>query len=505
MPSCGKGSLAEKIYDNDHSLPWARREKWARQIVYGLSEIHEAGFTHGSLSLSHVLIDDVDEIKLISPGARRCDEGWVAPEFLPLIRNNDFQRVSGQPSVESELYQLGMVLWALATQDDQPEKQKRPLRFGESSDVPFWYRYMVETCLNDRPSLRIPSTQLLSMFPSVVENFGDIDSDNGVINTLTEVEADSESDIDDDVFDTASIASIETSITSASAFEPVTKQATAAFIDLLYTTIDFGDMARSALERDCITADRLRNGIRRLLKLLSRDLSLELQNPGHRDVCNFLMTFSRGISANVMDKSGMPQATQQSRPSNNPAETARKRQRRRENVVEIWDDESDDSDESDTKEPIRPFDITGLLDLVASSQAFHVFITSILDLVNPTLESRLRLLSQSVVGKESSDELQQVISELLYSRPLDISISGNISVSWLDLAKQFIENYTGQEWDWSPSCKARKTLSNRHSRLSWTCVSLLAIRVQIVDNNSTISRYAARHVVQIFHGNSPTP
>lgn len=36
-----KGALIDVIFDHKGELPWRRRERWARQIVQGLSEIHE--------------------------------------------------------------------------------------------------------------------------------------------------------------------------------------------------------------------------------------------------------------------------------------------------------------------------------------------------------------------------------------------------------------------------------------------------------------------------------
>jgi hypothetical protein len=36
-----KGALIDVIFDNKGNLPWQRRERWAKQIVQGLSEIHE--------------------------------------------------------------------------------------------------------------------------------------------------------------------------------------------------------------------------------------------------------------------------------------------------------------------------------------------------------------------------------------------------------------------------------------------------------------------------------
>ena len=158
-----RGALLDVIYDHDHSLPWRTREKWARQIVHGLSEIHEAGFVQGDFTLSNIVIDDGWDAKIIDMNRRGCPVGWEPPEATPLIESG--QRIAMYIGVKSDLYQLGMVLWALATEEDEPEAHGRPLRLGADVQVPGWYRRIVEVCLSDDPRRRIQALQLLSMFP----------------------------------------------------------------------------------------------------------------------------------------------------------------------------------------------------------------------------------------------------------------------------------------------------------------------------------------------------
>ncbi|KAG6366404.1 hypothetical protein INS49_000581 [Diaporthe citri] len=133
-----QGALIDVLFDHDHSLPWFRRERWARQIVEGLSEIHESGFVQGDFTLSNIVIDDEDNAKIIDINRRGCPVGWEPPEATPLIDSN--QRISMYIGVKSDLYQLGMVLWALAEQEDEPEAHGRPLRLQEGLDVPEWGR-----------------------------------------------------------------------------------------------------------------------------------------------------------------------------------------------------------------------------------------------------------------------------------------------------------------------------------------------------------------------------
>ncbi|KAK9422465.1 hypothetical protein SUNI508_04821 [Seiridium unicorne] len=161
-----KGALIDIVYDaQEHGLdlPWTTREKWARQIVQGLSDIHEAGFVQGDFTLSNIVIDEDDNAKIIDINRRGCPVGWEPPEATPLIESN--QRISMYIGVKSDLYQLGMVLWALAMLEDEPEAHRRPLRLDPEIEVPKWYRRMVENCLHENPRVRLQATALLAMFP----------------------------------------------------------------------------------------------------------------------------------------------------------------------------------------------------------------------------------------------------------------------------------------------------------------------------------------------------
>ncbi|KAI0525931.1 hypothetical protein F5B22DRAFT_657169 [Xylaria bambusicola] len=164
-----KGALIDVIYDSqergDHELPWVAREKWARQIVQGLSDIHETGFVQGDFTLSNIVIDSFGNAKIIDINRRGCPVGWEPPEATPLIDSN--QRISMYIGVKSDLYQLGMVLWALAALEDEPEAHPRPLYLRPELDVPSWYREIVDICLHENPRVRMQATTLLTKFPEI--------------------------------------------------------------------------------------------------------------------------------------------------------------------------------------------------------------------------------------------------------------------------------------------------------------------------------------------------
>lgn len=158
-----QGALIDVIYDHGHRLPWPRREKWARQIVEGLSEVHEAGFVQGDFTLSNIVVDEYDNAKIIDINRRGCPVGWEPPEATALIESS--QRISMYIGVKSDLYQLGMVLWALAEQEDEPENHGRPLILSRDPEVPDWYKAVVRICLADNPRHRVQALDLLRLFP----------------------------------------------------------------------------------------------------------------------------------------------------------------------------------------------------------------------------------------------------------------------------------------------------------------------------------------------------
>jgi serine/threonine protein kinase len=164
-----QGALVDIIYDEckdaKRSIPWTRREKWARQIIHGLADIHDSGFVQGDFTVSNVVIDHEDDAKIIDVNRRGCPIGWEPPEATALVESN--QRLSLYIGVKSDLYQLGMVLWAVAMEEDEPEIQGRPLVLGPEVNVPDWYRQITEICLNYDPRSRLGASSLIEMIPQL--------------------------------------------------------------------------------------------------------------------------------------------------------------------------------------------------------------------------------------------------------------------------------------------------------------------------------------------------
>ncbi|KAJ5604546.1 hypothetical protein N7510_009700 [Penicillium lagena] len=158
-----QGALVDLLYEQRGTISFARRERWANQIVQGLCEIHESGYVQGDFTLSNIVVDGDDNAKIIDINRRGCPVGWEPPEIAVKIESN--QRISMYIGVKTDLYQLGMTLWALAMEEDEPERQPRPLLLGPEVAVPDYYRRLVEICLNPTPRHRLSAKELLSFFP----------------------------------------------------------------------------------------------------------------------------------------------------------------------------------------------------------------------------------------------------------------------------------------------------------------------------------------------------
>ena len=138
--------------------------KMARQVAQGLSDIHEAGFVQGDFTLGNIVIDAEDDAKIIDINRRGCPVGWEPPELVDPITNG--QKIGMMIGVKTDLFQLGMVLWAIAEQVDEPESIERPILLYEKSDetIPDWYREILEILLDDRPQRRPTAKDIVRMF-----------------------------------------------------------------------------------------------------------------------------------------------------------------------------------------------------------------------------------------------------------------------------------------------------------------------------------------------------
>ncbi|KAK2740734.1 hypothetical protein FQN57_005966 [Myotisia sp. PD_48] len=170
-----KGALADLFYDEKGNIKWERRVKWAKQVISGLADIHEAGFVQGDFTVSNVVVDINDDAKIIDINRRGCPIGWEPPEFIQKLENK--QRISMYIGVKSDLYQLGMTLWAIAMEEDEPGRRPRPINIPPDADVPGYFREIIEICMSENPKHRLAAKDLLAKFPHVEVSHNAEDAD----------------------------------------------------------------------------------------------------------------------------------------------------------------------------------------------------------------------------------------------------------------------------------------------------------------------------------------
>jgi len=159
-----KGAVVDILYDNKGRIPWEHRELWARQAITGLRDIHEEGYVQGDFTLSNIVVNKDNDAKIIDINRRGCPVGWEPPEIAQKIAST--QRISMYIGEKSDLFQLGMTLWALAMDDDEPERHDPPLMTADfPADVPEWFRNVVRICLSQRPRDRLSAKELVKLFP----------------------------------------------------------------------------------------------------------------------------------------------------------------------------------------------------------------------------------------------------------------------------------------------------------------------------------------------------
>lgn len=163
-----QGSLADMFFDFKGNITWSRRERWARQIIKGLADIHEAGFVQGDFTVSNIVVDENDDAKIIDINRRGCPIGWEPPEFIKKIESK--QRISMYIGVKSDIFQLGMTLWAMVMEEDEPGTHDRPLTIPYDMEIPQYFRNIVRICLSARPQNRFSAKELLILFPNDLSN-----------------------------------------------------------------------------------------------------------------------------------------------------------------------------------------------------------------------------------------------------------------------------------------------------------------------------------------------
>ncbi|KAF9168685.1 hypothetical protein DFQ26_002585 [Actinomortierella ambigua] len=173
MDLAEKGSLASAI-DRGEVADWPTKTRIAHEIARGLEYIHCRDILHRDLKTANVLLTRFMEVKLCdfglakvktisassssagSTGAFKGTLRWAAPEALD---------IRPKYSRKSDVYALGMVMWAMAANCSEPFHDQQDnvvvamlIKSGEREmipeDTPDEYRSWIEQCWHQDPDQR---------------------------------------------------------------------------------------------------------------------------------------------------------------------------------------------------------------------------------------------------------------------------------------------------------------------------------------------------------------
>ncbi|KLO89476.1 uncharacterized protein LW93_1535 [Fusarium fujikuroi] len=259
----------------------------------------------------------------------------------------------------------------------------------------------------------------------------------------------------------SSCLSSSTAPTSVTGGGTEQRAANEAFIDLLYSAVDLRKLMQPALKDGYTDPKKLTAKLRKLLKLFGQDLTAELRYPESTRIGGFFKKSSKLLSFEITN--GLSKEEREDG-SERPAVS-------KEPDLVSEGDELDDSSSED--EPSVQPDMLSIQSLVASTNSFSAFLTRLVDLVNPSFESRLKRLAKSQAKELSDSESKRVaetVSELLYSKPVKISLTESERTSWLNKSTSAFKAALLNEWDCWPFTEPQLQPPPNFATLSWICL-----------------------------------
>lgn len=170
-------------------VEWERREKWCRQIVQSVTEIHSKGFVVGCLAAQltgGIQIDDEDNVVLgcfqTTFAFDNAPERTLPPEY----RHLQLTEGSLRALPRTDIYQLGLLLWQIAANKHSLRSSDLWKNAGwltnantigtefhahlvrvpmQGEIVPQYLKDMIAACRDEDPDLRPPARELLKRFP----------------------------------------------------------------------------------------------------------------------------------------------------------------------------------------------------------------------------------------------------------------------------------------------------------------------------------------------------
>ena len=194
LMTCSKGKIRRlKSERGVAPYPWPRAERWARGIVEAVADVHCSGNTVGNLRMANVILaeDDYPQLFLRECQISRLNgsnsHGLLAPELRERLRTSDDVKTNVS-SVQSDIFNLGMILWLLGSRNVSPlspdycrlsgcsftpriqctAEHTNPVALPPCKDdgVPKYHQDIIAMCRRKDPRHRPAARDILSELPS---------------------------------------------------------------------------------------------------------------------------------------------------------------------------------------------------------------------------------------------------------------------------------------------------------------------------------------------------
>ncbi|SMR59383.1 unnamed protein product [Zymoseptoria tritici ST99CH_1E4] len=304
-------------------------------------------------------------------------------------------------------------------------------------------------------------------------------------------EGDSSIEMDKIEDDAASVASVETTFSTASTLDgtEVTDDLIERFVELLFYSRDLNILYLTASRDPAIGLAKIRTNLRRLIVHFGKDLGLEATQKDERGACRLLRSStlsSRAAMAAV--ERALEIESQDSRDSaaknipkyvlsDNDHESPR-RDRHTYSGDEMNDapEEDDEEDEDDPQDnTVNEVDesFVTMKEFMMHSKAYSTFCLRLLEFVVSPHEKRIWNaigMDFRVNGKQVLDHqtAQNWITELSFVPYKEIRVLDHVHLGLLDELQGRIEDMMGESWQWWPVGPRKHALLSGHRRYCWT-------------------------------------
>lgn len=168
-------SLLDQKREKNKRFSQRRILQMATDITKGLEFLHSNGIIHGDMKSSNTLVSSTFECKLTDFGLSfksRASRNTQSYGTLPYLAPELIRDIGGIPSVESDVYSLGMIFYELAEYRPPFDGYDviKLLNFKEQNEMPKItqptsndFKTLIYSCLNEEPRSRPTTNEILNI------------------------------------------------------------------------------------------------------------------------------------------------------------------------------------------------------------------------------------------------------------------------------------------------------------------------------------------------------